>query len=996
MPPPTAARWMATEFSPAFSPALSPFVARHIGPDGPQRARMLADLDLPNLDALVAQVVPEAILLAPEQAEQGLPIGCDEAQALAELQAIAADNQVRRSLIGLGYYGCITPALLQRHVFENPAWYTAYTPYQAELSQGRLEALLNFQTLISELTGLPIANASLLDEATAAAEAMALSAAACPRAEARCFLVDDAVFPQTWAVLQTRAEPLEIELVRVDPRQLPQRPDLLEGAFGLLLQLPGADGLLWDPAPVVAAARAAGVMVTAALDPLAQVLMEPVGALGVEIAVGSTQRFGVPMGFGGPHAAFFATTTAQQRRIPGRLVGQSVDAEGRPALRLALQTREQHIRRDKATSNICTAQVLLAVMAGFYAVHHGPEGLAGIARRILLLRTVLSRGLEQLGLEPVAGSGFDSLRLLTASAPALLERAAAAGFNLRPEPQGLAISLDECSSLEELQRLLAALTPPGAATPDLEGLLGQLQGQLEAAGASAAPEALLWGAEVPQRQAPWLQQPVFHHYRSETELLRYIQRLVSRDFSLVHGMIPLGSCTMKLNAAAELQPVSWPAFAQLHPFAPPSQAAGYRRLVDDLEQWLAALTGFAAVSLQPNAGSQGEYAGLLVIRAWHRSRGDHHRRICLIPTSAHGTNPASAVMAGMQVVPVACDDQGNIDRADLAAKAEAHAANLAALMVTYPSTHGVFEEGIQEICALVHRCGGQVYLDGANLNAQVGLAKPGLYGADVCHLNLHKTFCIPHGGGGPGVGPIAVAEHLRPFLPGHPLDEACGGAQPIGPVSAAPWGSASILPISWMYIRMMGGAGLRQASAVALLAANWLAEQLEPHFPVLYRGGNGRVAHECILDLRPLRRSAGLEVDDLAKRLMDYGFHAPTVSWPVAGTVMVEPTESEALPELERFVAAMVAIRAEAAAIEAGRTDPLNNPLKRAPHTLAAVTADGWDRPYSRQQAGFPAGEEQLASKLWPAVARIDNAYGDRNLVCTCPSVEELALPTAA
>jgi len=996
MPPPTAARWMATEFSPAFSPALSPFVARHIGPDGPQRARMLADLDLPNLDALVAQVVPEAILLAPEQAEQGLPIGCDEAQALAELQAIAADNQVRRSLIGLGYYGCITPALLQRHVFENPAWYTAYTPYQAELSQGRLEALLNFQTLISELTGLPIANASLLDEATAAAEAMALSAAACPRAEARCFLVDDAVFPQTWAVLQTRAEPLEIDLVRVDPRQLPQRPDLLEGAFGLLLQLPGADGLLWDPAPVVVAARAAGVMVTAAVDPLAQVLMEPVGALGVEIAVGSTQRFGVPMGFGGPHAAFFATTTAQQRRIPGRLVGQSVDAEGRPALRLALQTREQHIRRDKATSNICTAQVLLAVMAGFYAVHHGPEGLAGIARRILLLRTVLSRGLEQLGLEPVAGSGFDSLRLLTASAPALLERAEAAGFNLRLEPQGLAISLDECSSLEELQRLLAALTPPGAATPDLEGLLGQLQGQLEAAGASAAPEALLWGAEVPQRQAPWLQQPVFHHYRSETELLRYIQRLVSRDFSLVHGMIPLGSCTMKLNAAAELQPVSWPAFAQLHPFAPPSQAAGYRRLVDDLEQWLAALTGFAAVSLQPNAGSQGEYAGLLVIRAWHRSRGDHHRRICLIPTSAHGTNPASAVMAGMQVVPVACDDQGNIDRADLAAKAEAHAANLAALMVTYPSTHGVFEEGIQEICALVHRCGGQVYLDGANLNAQVGLAKPGLYGADVCHLNLHKTFCIPHGGGGPGVGPIAVAEHLRPFLPGHPLDEACGGAQPIGPVSAAPWGSASILPISWMYIRMMGGAGLRQASAVALLAANWLAEQLEPHFPVLYRGGNGRVAHECILDLRPLRRSAGLEVDDLAKRLMDYGFHAPTVSWPVAGTVMVEPTESEALPELERFVAAMVAIRAEAAAIEAGRTDPLNNPLKRAPHTLAAVTADGWDRPYSRQQAGFPAGEGQLASKLWPAVARIDNAYGDRNLVCTCPSVEELALPTAA
>jgi len=987
---------MATEFSSAFRPAFSPFVARHIGPDGAQQRRMLVDLGLNDLQGLVAQVVPESIRLAPEQAEDGLPAGCDEAQALAELQAIAAANQVQRSLIGLGYYGCITPALLQRHVFENPAWYTAYTPYQAELSQGRLEALLNFQTLISELTGLPIANASLLDEATAAAEAMALSAAACSRPEARRFLVDQAVFPQTWSVLQTRAEPLEIELVSVDPQQLLQQPQLLEGAFGLLLQLPGADGLLWDPAAVVAAAQSAGVMVTAALDPLAQVLMAPVGELGVEIAVGSTQRFGVPMGFGGPHAAFFATTTAQQRRIPGRLVGQSVDAEGRPALRLALQTREQHIRRDKATSNICTAQVLLAVMAGFYAVHHGPEGLACIARRVLLLRTVLSRALQQLGLAPVAGPGFDSLRVLTPEAPALLERAAAAGFNLRPEPQGLAISLDELSSLDELQRLLQALAPAGAAAPDLASLWDGQQEELATAGATAMPEAHLWGGAVPGRQRPWLQQPVFQHYRSETELLRYIQRLVSRDFSLVHGMIPLGSCTMKLNAAAELQPVSWPAFAQLHPFAPPAQSAGYRRLVGDLEQWLAALTGFAGVSLQPNAGSQGEYAGLLVIRAWHRSRGDHHRRICLIPTSAHGTNPASAVMAGMQVVPVACDEQGNIDRADLEAKAQAHAADLAALMVTYPSTHGVFEEGIQEICALVHRSGGQVYLDGANLNAQVGLAKPGLYGADVCHLNLHKTFCIPHGGGGPGVGPIAVAEHLLPFLPGHPLAQACGGGQPIGPVSAAPWGSASILPISWMYIRMMGGAGLRQASAVALLAANWLAEQLEPHFPVLYRGSNGRVAHECILDLRPLRRSAGLEVDDLAKRLMDYGFHAPTVSWPVAGTVMVEPTESEALPELERFVAAMVAIRAEAAAIEAGHCDPQNNPLKRAPHTLAAVTADAWDRPYSRQQAGFPAGEGQLAGKLWPAVARIDNAYGDRNLVCTCPSVEELALATAA
>ena len=985
---------MATDVSPALTPALSPFVARHLGPDASQQRQMLADLGLDQLEELVAQVVPEAILLAPEAAAAGLPLGCSEAQALAELQAIAAANAVQRSLIGLGYHGCITPALLQRHVFENPAWYTAYTPYQAELSQGRLEALLNFQTLISELTGLPIANASLLDEATAAAEAMALSAAASPQAEARRYLVDQAVLPQTWAVLQTRAEPLGIELERLDPRQLPQQPQRLEGAFGLLLQLPGVDGALWDPAAVVAAARAAGLIVTAAVDPLAQVLMAPVGELGVEIAVGSSQRFGVPMGFGGPHAAFFATTTAQQRRIPGRLVGQSLDAEGRPALRLALQTREQHIRRDKATSNICTAQVLLAVMAGFYAVHHGPEGLAAIARRVLVLREVLGRGLSQLGLPPASGPGFDSLRLETHQAPQLLQRAEAAGFNLRPEANGLAISLDELSSSAELQALLAALAPDGAAVPDAAALLAQLEQELAAAGASA--EAALWGNAVPQRRRPWLQQPVFQRYRSETELLRYIQRLVSRDFSLVHGMIPLGSCTMKLNAAAELQPVSWPAFAQLHPFAPAAQSAGYRRLVSDLEQWLAALTGFAAVSLQPNAGSQGEYAGLLVIRAWHRSRGDHHRRICLIPTSAHGTNPASAVMAGMQVVAVACDEQGNIDRADLAAKAEAHASELAALMVTYPSTHGVFEQGIREICELVHRCGGQVYLDGANLNAQVGLAKPGLYGADVCHLNLHKTFCIPHGGGGPGVGPIAVADHLRPYLPGHPLAEHCGAEQAIGPVSAAPWGSASILPISWMYIRMMGGAGLRQASAVALLAANWLAEQLEPQFPVLYRGANGRVAHECILDLRPLRRSAGLEVDDLAKRLMDYGFHAPTVSWPVAGTVMVEPTESEALPELERFVAAMTAIRAEAAAVEAGEWDPQNNPLKRAPHTLAAVTADAWDRPYSRQQAGFPAGEEQRASKLWPAVARIDNAYGDRNLVCTCPSVEELAQSTAA
>ena len=975
-------------------------MARHIGPGKAELARMLADLGCTHLESFLAEVVPATILLGAEAAAEGLPQGCDEAQALAELQAIAATNTVQRSLIGLGYHATATPALLQRHVFENPAWYTAYTPYQAEIAQGRLEALLNFQTLIAELTGLPIANASLLDEGTAAAEAMSLSLGACRRPQAHRFLVDRDVLPQTLAVLRTRAEPLGIEVVCVDPRALVQQREGFAGAFGLLLQLPGASGRLWNPVAVIAAARAGGAIVTAAVDPLAQVLMAPVGQLGVEIAVGSTQRFGVPLGCGGPHAAFFATTDAHRRQIPGRLVGQSLDAEGQPALRLALQTREQHIRRDKATSNICTAQVLLAVMAGFYAVHHGPDGLAAIARRILGLRELLARGLAAIGLPARPDPGFDTVFIDSERAGELADRAEAAGFNLRRHPAGVGVSLDELSDAAEIEQLLAALAAPGEVPPAMAPLQAQLDRELEAAGCAAAPEQLLWHADpghgaIPLRQGPWLGQEAFHRYRSETELLRYIQRLVSRDFSLVHGMIPLGSCTMKLNAAAELLPVSWPAFAQLHPFAPAPQLAGYARLVADLERWLAAITGFAGVSLQPNAGSQGEYAGLLVIRAYHHSRGDGHRDVCLIPTSAHGTNPASAVMAGLRVVPVACDDQGNVDLTDLETKAAEHAERLGALMVTYPSTHGVFEPAIREICALVHRHGGQVYLDGANLNAQVGLCQPGRYGADVCHLNLHKTFCIPHGGGGPGVGPIAVAGHLVPFLPGHPLT-ACGGEQAIGPVSAAPWGSAAILPISWMYIRMMGGAGLRRASAVALLAANWIAERLEPHFPVLYRGAGGRVAHECILDLRPLKRSCGLEVDDLAKRLMDYGFHAPTVSWPVAGTVMVEPTESECLAELERFSDAMIAIRAEAAAIESGRMDPADNPLKRAPHTLAAVTADRWDRPYSRQQAAFPGGAHQQAGKLWPAVARIDNAYGDRNLVCTCPTVQELALASAA
>ena len=979
------------------SVGAGPFWQRHLGPSPAEQQQMLAELGLTDLEQLASAVVPADILLPVAAAAAGLPQPCSEAEATAELAAIAAANQVRRSLIGLGYHGTATPAVIQRHVLENPAWYTAYTPYQAEISQGRLEALLNFQTLISELTGLPIANASLLDEATAAAEAMALSRAVCKRAGASRYLVDREVLPQTLAVLQTRAEPVGITLELIDAQAWAADPALAQAAlaaadvFGLLLQLPATSGILWDPTSVLQAARSAGVIATVAIDPLAQVLLAPVGSLGAAIAVGSAQRLGVPMMAGGPHAAFFATDEAYKRQIPGRLVGQSLDAEGRPALRLALQTREQHIRRDKATSNICTAQVLLAVMASFYAVHHGPEGLRSIAGRIVALRSALAAGLATLGMVSEGGSGFDTVRLVTPAASDLLQRAGAAGFNLRPGDGELAISLDELSTPAELDALMSALAADAAAAA---AACTACRAELVRCGAARAgaptgdpsDEALSeLLAGLPLRQGPWLQQRVFHQYRSETELMRYIQRLVSKDLSLVHGMIPLGSCTMKLNAAAELAPVSWPAFAQLHPFAPAEQLAGYAQLTAQLEGWLAAITGFAAVSLQPNAGSQGEYAGLLVIRAWHQSRGQGHRNVCLIPTSAHGTNPASAVMAGLSVVPVACDEAGNVDLADLEAKAVQHAEQLAALMVTYPSTHGVFEPQIRRICELVHSHGGQVYLDGANLNAQVGLCKPGLYGADVCHLNLHKTFCIPHGGGGPGVGPIGVAAHLAPLLPG-----VTGG---IGPVSAAPWGSAGILPISWMYIRLMGGTGLRIASQVALLAANLIARRLEPHYPVLFKGEGGWVAHECILDLRPLRRSAGLEVDDLAKRLMDYGFHAPTVSWPVAGTVMVEPTESEALAELDRFCAAMAAIRVEAAAIEAGASDPADNPLKRAPHTLAAVMADVWDRPYSRSQAAFPAGEAQRADKVWPAVARIDNAYGDRNLVCTCPTVEELAQP---
>ena len=929
---------------------------------------MLRTLNLNSMEELLEEAIPASIRLPRDHVAPSLPPSVSEQQALAELEAIMGRNRTSRSLIGLGYFGAVMPAVVRRHVLENPAWLTAYTPYQAEIAQGRLEALLNFQTLICELTGLPVANASLLDEATAAAEAMGLSLAVCKRPRAQRFLVDRNIYPQTLAVLQTRAEPLGIRLEVDDPGAFV----FDEEVFGVLLQLPDGQGRLQDPTELINTAHGCGALVTIAVDPLAQVLMAPVGTFGADVAVGSAQRLGLPLGYGGPHAAFFATRECYKRQVPGRIVGLSVDAEGRSALRLALQTREQHIRRDKATSNICTSQVLLAVLVSFYAVYHGPDGLTAMARRVRRLSQVLAAALAHVGLPPALEPGFDTVVVKTPAAAEIVERCRAAGFSLRvmDDGNGFALSLDERSTMEELKQLLVLMAPGHAHVP---------MAKLWEASSGALP--------MPERHEPWLQQDTFHKYRSETALLRYIRTLAAKDFSLIHGMIPLGSCTMKLNAAAELLPLAWSSVAELHPFAPVEDGQGYSAMIGQLQDWLAELTGFDGVSLQPNAGSQGELAGLLVIRAWHASRGQAHRRVCLIPTSAHGTNPASAVMAGLQVVPVACDSQGNIHLEDLHRKAAIHSHDLAALMVTYPSTHGVFEVAIREVCTIIHDHGGQVYLDGANLNAQLELCRPGDYGADLCHLNLHKSFCIPHGGGGPGVGPIAVAAHLVPFLPGHPL-LACGGEQAIGPVSAAPFGSASILTISWMYLRMMGAAGLRQASAMAILNANYIAHRLEGFYPVLFRGENGRVAHECILDLRPLRSVADVGVEDVAKRLMDYGFHAPTVSWPVAGTMMVEPTESEHKAELDRFCDAMVAVRQEVDAIASGTMDRHNNPLKRAPHTLAALTADTWDRPYSRQQGGLPTNQDP-SEKLWPAVARIDNARGDRTLICTCPSVED-------
>jgi glycine dehydrogenase len=944
------------------------FVQRHIGPDAEEVAKMLAEVGVGTLDELIDATVPAAIRMRRPLQMAGPRA---ESDVLAELRAIASKNQLYRSYLGMGYYDTLTPGVILRNIIENPGWYTAYTPYQPEIAQGRLEALLNFQTMVSDLTGLDIANASLLDEATAAAEAMTMCKRAHKRGSANVFFVSDKCHPQTIAVVQGRAAPLGFEVVVGDA----QRYDFSQPTFGALVQYPDTEGHIVDWRTFAERAHAAGALVVVATDLLALTLLTPPGEFGADIAVGSSQRFGVPLGYGGPHAAFMATRDDLKRIMPGRLVGVSVDSAGNPALRLALQTREQHIRRDKATSNICTAQVLLAIVASMYAVYHGPEGLRRIALRVRLLTATLAHLLREYGYTVNEGPLFDTLKISGGprDQAALVKAAEAQRVNLRVYADGaVGVALDETTTVEAVRALLAIF---GAA--DGVGL------EEIAAGVNAE-----YGGAF-ARTSDYLTHPVFNSYHTETEMLRYIFRLQSRDLSLAQAMIPLGSCTMKLNATTEMIPVTWPEFGRIHPFVPRSQAEGYTELFARLEGWLAEVTGFVAVSLQPNAGSQGEYAGLLTIRAYHRSRGDEHRRICLIPASAHGTNPASAVMAGMDVVVVACDERGNVDLADLRQKAQQHSANLAAIMVTYPSTHGVFEEGIVELCRIVHEHGGQVYMDGANMNAQVGLCRPGDIGADVCHLNLHKTFCIPHGGGGPGMGPIGVAAHLAPFLPGHPVVEGVGGEYAAATVSAAPWGSPSILPISYAYIAMMGGSGLTLATKIAILNANYIAARLQPYYPVLYRGDHGFVAHECIVDVRPLK-AAGIEVDDIAKRLMDYGFHAPTMSFPVPGTLMIEPTESESLAEIDRFCDAMIAIREEIGEIENGAADPERNLLKGAPHTAQAVTADEWDRPYRREDAAYPTVYSR-EFKFWPAVGRIDSVYGDRNLVCTCPPVEEYA-----
>ena len=944
------------------------FARRHLGPNAAEQAAMLKVLGQPSLDALVDRAVPVHI----RRGAMDLPAAIGETAALAELRAIAQQNQIFRSLIGLGYHDTITPGVIQRTILENPGWYTAYTPYQAEISQGRLEALLNYQTVVMELTGLEIANASMLDEGTAAAEAMMM----CHRLKEgdasahRIFFVSERCHPQTIDIVRTRAQPLGIEVVVGDHRTYTTSAQ----CFGVLVQYPDTTGSINDFEAFFAAAHATGAYSIVATDLLALTLLRPPGEFGADVAVGSAQRFGVPLGFGGPHAGFLATKDAFKRQMPGRLVGVSKDAQGDPAMRLALGTREQHIRRDKATSNICTAQVLLAVMASMYAVYHGPEGLRRIARRIKLLTEMLAAGLKSLGARVNAEPVFDTLTVSNVASARVHAAAHAKKINLRViDEYTVGISLDETVSAEDLQTLLGCFSE-SAQLPAVQPT------------AYAPPFA---------RTSKFLTAAVFNQYHTEHEMLRYIKRLEAKDLSLCHSMISLGSCTMKLNSTSEMFPVSWPEFGKLHPFAPSEQTRGYARLFKDLETWLAEITGFAAISLQPNAGSQGEYAGLLVIREHHRARGEGHRNICLIPTSAHGTNPASAAMCGFKVVPVACDANGNIDVADLNAKATAHGKELAALMVTYPSTHGVFETAIKDICATIHAHGGQVYMDGANMNAQVGLTSPGHIGADVCHLNLHKTFCIPHGGGGPGMGPIGVAAHLAPYLPGHPVvrmrpeSEISNLKSQIGAVSAAPWGSASILVISWMYIRMMGPDGLTDATKVAILNGNYVAKRLETFFPVLYRGNDGLVAHECIIDLRGWKKH-GIEVEDAAKRLMDYGYHAPTMSFPVPGTFMIEPTESETHAELDRFCDAMISIHGEMQAVVNGESDKASNPLKHAPHTAKVVCGDTWDRPYSRETAAFPSAAVR-AGKFWPSVGRVDNVYGDRNLVCSCIGMDAYA-----
>jgi len=953
------------------TPAAEPdFISRHIGPDHDDVAAMLKVIGQPSLEAMLDTAMPGVIR---NESALRLDAAPTEEAVIAELRALASRNTVLTQMIGLGYYGTVTPPVIRRNVFESPAWYTAYTPYQPEISQGRLEALLNFQTVIIDLTGLHIASASLLDESTAAAEAMTVMRRSSKTAPEAVLVVDQHAFPQTIAVIQTRAKPLGLGIVVADLGRITTAEALTEAAggkpvFGVIVQYPGADGELRNWSALCAAAHQIGALVTAAADLLALTLAVPPGEWGADIAVGSSQRFGVPMGFGGPHAGFMSVRAGLERTMPGRLVGVSVDADGQPAYRLALQTREQHIRREKATSNICTAQVLLAIMASMYAVYHGPAGLVRIARRVHGQATALAAGLREGGVEVETEYFFDTI---TARVPGraadVVADAAARGVNLwQVDADRVSVSTDETTGQAHLAAVWAAFGVP----------------ELAAAG---SVETLTWASEL-VRVSDFLTHPVFHTHHSETAMLRYLRRLSDRDYALDRGMIPLGSCTMKLNATTEMEAVSWPEFANLHPFAPASQTEGFRSLIKDLEAWLCEITGYDAVSLQPNAGSQGELSGLLAIHAYHQGRGDSERNICLIPASAHGTNAASAVMAGLKVVVVKTAATGEIDLQDLRAKVDKHRERLAAIMVTYPSTHGVFEDTITELCELVHEAGGQVYVDGANLNALVGLARPGKFGGDVSHLNLHKTFCIPHGGGGPGVGPLGVRSHLAPYLPNHPLDEGAGPQTGVGPVAGAPFGSAGILPISWAYVRLMGGAGLTRATQIAILSANYIASRLREHYPVLYSGHDGIVAHECILDLREITRLTGISVDDVAKRLVDYGFHAPTMSFPVSGTLMVEPTESEDLIEIDRFCDAMIAIRGEIEQVARGEVAASDSVLHHAPHTAACLVEE-WDHPYDRRLAAYPAGVDQL-SKYWPPVRRIDGAYGDRNLICACPRPE--------